>query len=38
MSRTLTIPLVNDGVIEPNEPFTVTLQTAQGGPPSGARP
>ena len=31
MSRALTIPLVNDGVIEPNETFTVTLQNAQGG-------
>ena len=31
MSRTLTIPVVNDGAIEPNETFTVTLQNAQGG-------
>ncbi len=30
-SRTLTIPLVNDTEIEPNETFTVTLQNAQGG-------
>ncbi len=30
-SRTLTIPLVNDALVEPNETFTVTLQNAQGG-------
>jgi glucose/arabinose dehydrogenase len=29
--RTLTIPIVNDGAIEPNETFTVTLENAQGG-------
>ncbi len=31
MSQTLEIPVVNDGAIEPNETFTVTLQNAQGG-------
>ena len=31
MSRTLTIPIVNDIDVEPNETFTVTLQNAQGG-------
>jgi hypothetical protein len=31
MSRTLTIPIVNDSEVEPDEQFTVTLQNPQGG-------
>src|SRR5262249_40914008 len=35
-SRTLTIPLVNDAIVEPDETLTVTLQNPQGGATLGA--